>query len=188
MLIAQGMGLGGWIHAAVGAPYVFERDPAKGKFGIEFRMQKPKSWRRWPPLPTTIDNPIGIDGVLEALTPPYVKTMDEAVDRVIEEKYGPAGTYGDTDIFNRAYKKGEYGDAFLKMANRRPTKQAVEYTKEICNYIFDTYGRFPAHVNAFHLPGVWLQFSHLEMEFYDKYFDASLYQRQAAHDELWGDH
>ena len=34
MLIAQAMGLGGWIHAAVGAPYVFERDPAKGKFGI----------------------------------------------------------------------------------------------------------------------------------------------------------
>ncbi|OLE73783.1 MAG: hypothetical protein AUI36_00145, partial [Cyanobacteria bacterium 13_1_40CM_2_61_4] len=73
MLIAQGMGLGAWIHAAVGAPYVFERDPANGKFGIEFRMQKAKTiprWRRSPPLPTTLDNPIGIDGVLESLTPP----------------------------------------------------------------------------------------------------------------------
>ena len=68
---------------------MFERDPAKGKFGIEFRMQKPKNWHRWqrsPPLPTTIDNPIGIDGVLESLTPPYVKSMDDAVDKVIEEK------------------------------------------------------------------------------------------------------
>ena len=191
MLIAQGMGLGAWIHAAVGAPYVFERDPANGKFGIEFRMQKAKTiprWRRSPPLPTTLDNPIGIDGVLESLTPPYVKSMNDAVDRVIEEKYGPAGTYGDHAIFDRAYKKGEYGDAFLKMASRRPTPQAVEYAKEICNYIYDTYGRFPAHVNAFHVPGVWLQFSHLELEFYDKYFDAGLYQRQAAHDQLWGDH
>jgi hypothetical protein len=188
MLIAQGMGLGAWIHAAVGAPYIFERDPAKGKFGIEFRMQKPKTSRRWPPLPAPLDNPIGIDGLLESLTPPYVKSMDAAVDQVIEEKYGPAGTYGDNSIFGRAYNKQEHGDAFLKMANRRPKPEAVEYAKEICNYIYDTYGRFPAHANAFHLPGVWLQFSHLELEFYDKYFEPSLYHRQAQHDAMWGDH
>lgn len=187
MLIAQGMGLGAWIHAAVDAPYLFERDPAKGKFGIEFRMQKPKTWRRWPPLPAPLDNPIGIDGVLESLTPPYVKSMDAAVDQVIEEKYGPTGTYGDNSIFDLAYRKAEYGDAFLKMANRRPKPEAVAYAKEICNYIYDTYGRFPAHTNAFHLPGVWLQFSHLELEFYEKYFDPSLYRRQAQHQEMWGD-
>ena len=48
-------------------------------------MQKPKTWRRWPPLPTTLDNPIGIDGVLESL-PPYVTSMNDAVGTVIEEK------------------------------------------------------------------------------------------------------
>jgi hypothetical protein len=189
MLIAQGMGLGGWIHAAVGAPYLFERDPAEGKFGIEFRMQQPKKeWKHWPPLPATIDNPIGIDGVLESLTPPYVKSMDAAVDQIIEEKYGPAGTYGDESIFDRSYKRPDTGDEFLKMANRRPSAEVIDYTKEICNYIYDTYGRFPAHVNAFHVPGVWLQFSHLELEYYDKYFKPELYHRQAAHDELWGQH
>lgn len=187
MLIAQGMGLGGWLHAAVDAPYIFERDPAKGKFGIEFRMQTPKKRRHWPPLPAPLPNPIGIDGVLESLSPPYVKSMDAAVDQVIEEKYGPQGTYGDAEIFDRAYGKAEYGDAFLKMANRRPTPQAVEYAKEICNYMYDTYGRFPAHANAFHVPGVWLQFSHLELEYYEKYFDPKLYQRQAMHRELWGE-
>ncbi len=186
MLIAQGMGLGGWMHAAVDAPYIFERYPAQGKFGIEFRMQKPKTWRRWPPLPAPLDNPVGIDGVLESLSPPYVKSMDAAVDQLIEEKYGPAGTYGDSDIFDRAYRKAEYGEAFLKMAGKRPRPEAVEYAKEICNYIYDTYGRFPAHANAFHFPGVWLQFSHLELEFYEKYFDESLYRRQAAHHEMWG--
>src|SRR5262245_28156196 len=175
MLIAQAMGLGAWIHAAVGAPYVFERDTSKGKFGIEFRMQQPKSWRRWPPLPTTQPNPIGIDGVLESLTPPYVKTMDDAVDRVIEEKYGPSGTYGDHKVFDASYQKSEYGDSFLKMAAPRPSKEAIAYTKEIVNYLWNTYGRFPAHVNAFHVPGVWLQFSHLELEFYDKYFERDLY-------------
>ncbi|HLG17606.1 MAG TPA: hypothetical protein VJH03_24395 [Blastocatellia bacterium] len=188
MLIGQAMGLGGWIHAAVGSPYVFERDPAKGKFGLEFRMQEPKKWRQWPPLPVPLANPIGIDGVLEALTPPYVKSMDEAVDRLIEEKYGPLGTYGDKTIFDRSYRKSEYGDDYLQMAARRPSKEAVEYAKEICNYIWDTYGRFPAHVNAFHVPGVWIQFSHLEIEFYEKYFEPDLYHRQARHYEIWGDH
>jgi hypothetical protein len=185
MLIAQGMGLGAWLHASVDSPYIFERDPAKGKFGLEFRMQKAKKGRNWPPLPAALDNPIGIDGVLESLTPPYVKSMDEAVDIVLEEKYGPEGTYGDAEIFSKSYRKGEYGEAFLKMAGRRPTAEAVKYTKEICNYMYDTYGRFPAHANAFHLPGVWLQFSHLELEFYEKYFDPKLYARQARHHEIW---
>ena len=59
-------------------------------------MQQPKKeWKHWPPLPSTIDNPIGIDGVLESVTPPYVKSMDAAVDQILEEKYGPAGTYGE---------------------------------------------------------------------------------------------
>lgn len=187
MLIAQGMGLGAWLHAAVDAPYVFERDPAKGKFGIEFRMQQPKKKRRWPPLPAALPNPIGIDGLLESLTPPYVGSMDEAVDRVIEEKYGPPeGTYADRAVFGRAYQSEGQADAFLKMAGKRPSAEAIAYTKEICNYIYDTYGRFPAHANAFHFTGVWLQLSHLELEYYDKFFKPELYARQAAHDRVWG--
>ena len=67
-------------------------------------------------------------------------------------------------------------------------KAKIEYMKLLCNYIYDTYGRFPAHVDAFHVPGVWMQFSHLELEYYDKYFDPALYSRQAAHVTWWGDH
>ena len=140
------MGLGARIHAAVGSPYVFERDSAKGKFGIEFR-RKPKKWRRWPPLPTPLDNPIGIDGVLESLTPhvpsmrPWTRSSRKArPGRHLQRQHHLRPLQGAV----------EYGDAFLKMANKRPTAQVVEYTKEICNYIWDTYGRFPAHVNAFH--------------------------------------
>ena len=77
------------------------------------------------------------------------------VDKVIDEKYGPAGTYCDIAIFDKAYKNVEYGDAFLKMANQLPKPEAVEYAKEICNYVYDTYGRFPAHSNPLQLPGVW---------------------------------
>jgi len=35
--------------------------------------------------------------------------------------------------------------------------QTIAYTKDICNYIYDTYGRFPAHVDTFYTPGMWLQ-------------------------------
>ena len=187
MLISQGMGLGAWLHAAVDSPYIFERDPANGKFGLEFRMQTPKKGRNWPPLPAALENPIGIDGLLESVSPPYVKSMDEAVDIVLEEKYGPEGTYADAEIFNKPYRRAEFGEAFLKTAGRRPTAEAIAYTKEICNYMYETYARFPAHANAFHIPGVWVQFSHLELEFYDTYFDPRLYERQARHHEMWGE-
>jgi hypothetical protein len=70
----------------------------------------------------------------------------------------------------------------------RPPKETVQYVKDICNYIYDTYGRFPAHVNAFHVPGVWLQVSHLEIEYYEKFFHESLYHRQAEHRRVWGPH
>jgi hypothetical protein len=160
MLIAQAMGLGGWIHAAVGAPYVFERDPANGKFGIEFRMQQPKKWRRWPPLPTTQPNPIGIDGLLESLTPPYVKSMDEAVDRVVEESYGPAGTYGDNGVFDRSYQKSDYGDACLKMAAKRPRRKPWT-TRRKSATTSTTHGRFP-RTRTRSTCRAWLQFSHLK--------------------------
>jgi len=197
-LTSQAMGLGAWLHAAVDFPVLFERDEEAGKFGLGknkgdpsafgFTMQKRKKFgrlRRQPPLPTLLDNPIGIEGVLESLNPPFVKNMDEAVDIVLEEKFGPKGPYGDEDIIGKAYKDPKYGKEFLGMAGARPSAKAIEYTKVIANYVYDTYGSFPAAANAFHVPGVWLQFSHLEMEYYQKYFDESLYQRQMKSGDWW---
>jgi hypothetical protein len=89
--------------------------------------------------------------------------------------------------FARAYRKVENAEAYLQRAQQYSPK-TIEYMKLLCNYIYDTYGRFPAHVDAFHVPGVWMQFSHVELEYYGKYFDPSLYSNQAAHDALWGDH
>jgi hypothetical protein len=188
MLVGQAMGLGGWIHASVFPPHIFDRDPSKGHFGLGFRMLKPdKKWQRWPPVPSTQPNPVGIDGVLEALCPPYVGSMDQAVDRVLEEKYGTQGPYGDKALFARSYKGAANGEEFLR--NAEPySKEAIEYTKEICNYIYDTYGRFPAHVDAFYLPGIWLQFCHLELEYYEKFYNAAQYRQQAQHWTTWGDH
>ena len=188
MLMAQAMGLGGWIHASVPAPYLFQRDPAKDWYGLGFRMEKPdKKWKRSPPLPATQPNPVGADGILEGLCPPYVKSMNEAVDRVVEEKFGSQGVYQAKGLFSRPYRSEKSAEEFMRVALPH-SKEAIQYAKDICNYVYDTYGRFPAHVNAFHAPGVWLQVHHVEMEYYEKFFDPSLYRSQSAHDTIWGRH
>jgi len=188
VLTGQALGLGGWLHAAPPSPIILQRDPDNGILGLGFRFHKPdKEWVRWPPTPSTLPNPVGLDGVLQALSPPYLHSMDEAVDRVLDEKFGNQGTYRDVEQFARAYRNVANAEAYLQRAQQYSPK-TIEYMKLLCNYIYDTYGRFPAHVDAFHVPGVWMQFSHLELEYYEKYFDPSLYSNQAAHDALWGDH
>jgi hypothetical protein len=185
MLLGQGMGLGGWIHGAVFAPYIWQQDEAKGWHGLGFRMDEAKVGRHWPPVPASQANPVGIDGILESLSPPYVSSMDEAVDRVVESKYRTGGAgYGNEDIFARSYRNRDDARAYLATGSRFDPRQ-IAYIKDVCNYIYDTYDRFPAHVDAFYAPGMWLQFSHLETEYYDRYFDPAQYTRQAAHDALW---
>ena len=185
MLVGQGMGLGGWIHGSVFPPYIWQQDDAKGWHGLGFRLEEPKKHRKWPPVPASQANPVGIDGILEGLTPPYVSSMDEAVDRVVESKYSSSGpAYGNEKVFASSYRNIDDARAFLEKGTRFGADE-IAYTKDICNYIWDTYGRFPAHVDAFYTPGMWLQFSHLELEYYDRFFDPRQYTRQAAHDKLW---
>jgi hypothetical protein len=188
MLVAQGMGLGGWIHSSVFAPWVLHRDPAQGWNGLGFRFVEPgKNWGlRWPPLPATQPNPVGIDGVLEGLCPPYVNSMNEAVDVFLAEKYGPKGMYGDAATFAAPYKNPASADEYLK--HQVPfSAQAIAYCKEVCTYQYEKYGRFPAFVDAFYTPGIWLQISHLEIEYYEKFYKPSQFRNQAAHAATWGD-
>lgn len=188
MLVGQAMGLGGWVHASVAPPYILERDPAKQFLGLGFRMQPGKTWpdTDWPPVPASQPNPVGIDGVLQGLCPPYVASMDDAVDQLLTEKYGPTGLYGDANVFKRPYLTEAMAQTYLQNASHY-SDQAVSYAKQICSYIYETYGRFPAHCDAFHVPGVWLQFSHLELEYYEKYFNPAQFARQSEHAHMWGE-
>jgi hypothetical protein len=188
MLVGQAVGLGGWVHASVAPPYILERDPSKQLLGLGFRMLTGKSWpdTGWPPVPASQPNPVGIDGVLQGLCPPYVTSMADAVDQLLAEKYGAGGIYGDLNVFKRPYLSETMAQDYLQNASHYSDK-AVAYAKEICGYIFDTYGRFPAHCDAFHVPGIWLQFSHLELEYYEKYYNANQFARQSQHASMWGE-
>jgi hypothetical protein len=188
MLIGQAMGLGGWVHASVAPPYILERDPSKQWLGLGFHMATPKTWgdTDWPPVPASQPNPVGIDGILQGLCPPYVTSMGDAVDQVLAEKYGAGGLYSDVSIFKRPYLTQDFAQNYLKNATHY-SDQAIAYAKQICNYIVDTYGRFPAHIDAFHVPGIWLQFSHLEIEYYEKYYNPAQFRRQSEHAQMWGE-
>ncbi len=181
MLTGEALRLGGWVHGAPMIPYVWQRDVEHGVLGLGFREHSGRSfqsrWRRWPPVPASQPNHVGIDGVLEGLCPPYVTDMDAAVDQVLEEKFGPDGTYTNADVFAQAYRDEAAAADYLRHAGHPPA-EAIEYAKEICRYLVDTYGRFPAHVDAFHLPGIWVQFSHLEIEYYERYASPGFARRQ----------
>jgi hypothetical protein len=188
MLTGEALRLGGWVHGAPMIPHVWQRDPAAGVLGLGFREYQAKTfdsrWRRWPPVPASQPAYVGIDGVLEGLCPPYVGDMDAAVDQVLEEKFGPDGTYTNADVFAQSYRDKETAERYMKHAGHPPA-EAIEYTKEICRYLVETYGRFPAHTDPFHLPGIWVQFSHLEIEYYEQFASPRHVRRQAEGREIW---
>ena len=184
MLLGQAMGLGVWGHASIWPAQILQRVPENGWYGLGFRHVVPARPVTSAPLPASQHNPVGIDGILEGLCPPYVKAMDEAVDIVLAEKYGPNGIFTDPALFARAYRNPKDAETYLRLQNRHPP-EAVRYAKDICNYIYETYGRFPAHIDAFSTPGFWVQVHHLEREYYERFFDSYLSRNQAAHHELW---
>ena len=176
-------------HGAPMIPHVWKRDAATGHLGLGFREHlakpAPARWKRWPPVPASQPNYVGIDGVLEGLCPPYVTDMDAAVDQVLEEKFGEGGTYADAEVFGQVYRDTATRRDVHAGRRAPAAPEAVEYTKEICRYLVETYGRFPAHTDAFHLPGIWVQFSHLELEYYERFGNPAHARRQAEGKEIW---
>ena len=72
--------------------------------------------------------------------------MDEAVDDLLKHKYGPGGLYKDPHYLAKIFKPG-MAQTFIEEVPRY-SEEVVACVKDICNYIYNTYGRFPAHVDA----------------------------------------
>jgi hypothetical protein len=117
------------------------------------------------------------------MSPPHNKDMNEAVDVVIADKFGPNGIYRDEALFARIYK-GEFGAKYLEEASSY-ADDVIACTRDVCTYIYETHGRFPAHCEALHVPGVWLQAHHVEEEYYYVFFRDGLTEAHRAHDRDW---
>ena len=84
---------------------------------------------------------------------------------------------------DRIYKD-DFGERYLAEAAEYDG-DVIECARAICNYIYETHGRFPAHCEAIHAPGIWIQVHHVEDDYYDRFFRNGLRDVHRAHDARW---
>jgi hypothetical protein len=161
-LATEALGLGGWKHCGFLSLEILER--------IGFRIVAANGG-------AAFGNPIGLDGVFEASCPPYHQTMDAAVDAVL----APPSTGGkETGPVPHRMSEAEHRAGTVRLS-----AEGLACTKAICDYIHDTYGRFPGGTDAMHLMGV-MQAHHIDTDYYDKFFGPAAYgPTQAAHMATW---
>ena len=181
-LVAQSMGLGGWIHAAFENTILLGGYPNIGP-GLGFRFERPKKRLIPRPYPASTPNPVGLDGVLQSYAPPYFKDTDAAIDAILAEKYGPSGLYSKAGTAAPSMKP-EFEAAFIR-ESPHVEPEIVEVVRAICRYIWKTYRRFPAHCHAIDSAGIWMQCHHLDPEFYTRFFKEAYSPTQAAHADAW---
>jgi len=121
--------------------------------------------------------------VIEGYCPPYYRNMDEAVDALLQHKYGKGGLYTDPKDFEKVFKAG-LAEKFIKEVPHY-SEEVIACCKAVCNYIFETYDRFPAHVDAMFVPGVWVQAHHLDLNYYDQLYEGGYSNTQRDHEQLW---
>jgi hypothetical protein len=197
MLGTDAMGLGAWIHGSMSPPVLLGDPKFRNRYGrmLDFDWAVPK-WRpadivRWqvplPHLASLRAHPVGLrhggEHLIKAMTPPNYDTMSDAVDAVIAEKFGAKGIYHDDALFEQIYK-GEFGLKYMSEASDYAA-DVIACARDICTYIFETHGRFPAHCDAIHVPGVWLQAHHVEDEYYERFFRDGLTEAHRGHDAAW---
>jgi hypothetical protein len=170
-LACEAIGLGFVITRSV-APVVLGGTPFTDGLGCRFTSDKAGD-----------PNPVGLDGHLEGRCPPYFENMNDAVDDFLSVRYGSRGILlpeypGQTPLkeWQHVVSKGS-----------RPSPEAIQATKDFCNYVYNAYGRFPATVDTIQLPVV-VTAHHLDVEFYDQFYPPqAVSERIRQHMRFWHD-
>ncbi len=171
-LMLQALGLGGWMYTGINPFTVFgaSGDPAVPGLGFRFEMLDGQ------PLPHVT----GREGVFEAHVPPHHADMRAAVEAVVARKYGAGGPF-DPKV-GGPYKE----NGTVRSGAAAIDAEAIEITALMAEYVFSTFGRFPATVPAVFIK-TYLQAHRLDTEFYDRHFAPGAYLRtHADHDRNWG--
>jgi hypothetical protein len=171
-LMEQAMGLGGGIHSVGSGRHLLGIEPHLFQ-GLGFQFEMPVHGPRRP-------NPVGLPGIWEAPCPPLIGSMEEAVLSLIESKFGSGGIYMTSD-------RQPWNNPEIKPQIPRHSEQGIAATIAFCEYVIRTYGRFPAHVDAFKSI-VACQAHHLDLSFYDRYYPPSaLSPSHHEHVTAWHD-
>jgi hypothetical protein len=163
-LALQCLGLGGWTFTGYIARFVLGGVDVPG---LGFRFHEAK---QGPSVP------VGRDGVFEAFTPPYYADMREAVDAFMEAKWANYGPQ-----VPKPYKEPDRVIGQIV----RPDAETVELVKDYCQYVFDTYGRFPAYIDPMY-QRLTCQAQHADPDFYDEHYPpGALTQQHLEHFRRW---
>jgi hypothetical protein len=171
VLMLQAMGLGGWMFDGIDRFTVLGASGDPEVPGLGFRYDEDERW----PLP----NPTGLEGVFEAYCPPHYDDMAAAVEAFAERKFGAGGPYNRRTPGAWSDSPGVRGSAQVHDERFRAcvTVQA--------QYVFDTFGKFPATVSSLMILN-YVQAHHLDLEFYDRFFQPGAYLRtHAEHMQHW---
>lgn len=171
-LTLQALGLGGWMYTGINPFTVLgaSGDPTVPGLGFRFEMLEGN------PLPHFT----GLPGVFEAHVPPHHADMRAAVEATVRRKFGTGGPFDPT-------LSGPYKDNNAVRSGAAPIDaEAVDIATIMADYVFKTFGRFPATVPAVFLH-TYLQAHRLDTEFYDAHFAPGAYLKtHADHDRNWG--
>jgi hypothetical protein len=170
-LMLQAMGLGGWLFNGLDPFAVLGASGNPDVPGLGFRYDRDERW----PYP----NPTGLEGVMEGYCPPHHPDMRAAVEAVCERKFGAGGPFHpDTPGPWKESRKVRSSAQVHDEAFRECVALQAQYT-------FDTFGKFPGTVPSMFLI-TYLQAHHLDVEFYDKFYEPGAYLKtHAAHMSRW---
>src|SRR5215831_6410663 len=116
--------------------------------GLGFRYDKDE--KRW-----ALPNPTGLPGIFEGYCPPHYKNMKEATEALAKRKFGRGGVYNPNT-------PGAWNDTLKVRGSAQPyTEEFKECVAVQAQYIYDTYGKFPATIpSIFSL--MYVQAQHLD--------------------------
>ncbi|HSD56966.1 MAG TPA: hypothetical protein VLB04_02200 [Methanotrichaceae archaeon] len=171
MLMLQAMGLGGWMFDGMDPFAVLGASGNPEAPGLGFRYDTDERW--------SLPNPTGLQGVFEGHTPPHYQDMRHAVDALVKRKFGPGGPFHpDTPGY---YKE----TAKVRSSAQIHSEEFRECVALQAQYIYDSFGKFPGTVPSI-LTVTFLQAHHLDLEFYDHFFEQGAYlQTHKDHMRLW---
>lgn len=169
-LMQQAIGLGGGIHNVGSGRHLLGLEPhVYPGLGFEFSKSSVANVRA---------NPVGLPGIWEGVCPPYVSSMEDAVLKLVASKFGTGGLYANPS--KRPWMSPEGGPGVIPH-----DQKAIDATISFCNYVYRTYGRFPAHVDAFKSV-IAFQAHHIDAEFYDRFYPGeSLPHAHREHLSTW---
>ena len=171
VLMMQAIGLGGLYFGGLNSSSVMGSPTMKDVKGLGFTFIENEKW--------IVPNPVGLDGFYEGHCPPYYKDMREAVDAVLERKFGPEGAYHPDD-------NGPWKNASKVKATVKPySDEIVNCISEVAEYVLEKYGKFPGTIPTMVIPG-FVQAHHIDTEYYDhNYKSGSYLKSHAEHMANW---